>query len=324
MALFEDLSGFALQIKYPQERLEVAHSNCQEMYETFRIPKKTGGVRTIHAPNIELKPLQQAIDDWIRIQHKVSRGAHGYVRNRSIVTNARSHVGKAHVLNIDLKDFFPTIGERFVSKLFRQHPFNLPRRMSDYVAHLCCYQGKLPQGAPTSPVISNMACKKLDERLADIAKESGLVYTRYADDITLSCGEDEFPTAIAFEKGGQWQLGRQLLDAITSSGFEINMRKVRMQPNNRRQVVTGIVVNRRLNLPREYFADVRAMLHSRQQAGPDLSLARYQSLNPSSSAQNIDEILRGKIEFIAAVRGSNDPIYLKFLNQFMGIVGTSP
>ncbi|MFM7372884.1 MAG: reverse transcriptase domain-containing protein, partial [Sphaerospermopsis kisseleviana] len=103
-----------------------------------------------------------------------------------MVTNAKNHCNKKFVLNLDIKDFFPTITQQRIRGVMMSPPYNLPSQIATTISHICCYEGKLPQGAPTSPIISNIVCAKLDSELRLLAKQNKCFYTRYADDITFS------------------------------------------------------------------------------------------------------------------------------------------
>ena len=172
--------------------------NC---YHTFFIPKRSGGEREIAAPDVELKSIQknlanklQQYRDSCRKERDASPNiAHAFERKKGIITNARIHRNKRFVLNIDLEDFFGSIHFGRVKGYFEKNNyFRVSREVATVISQLCCYEGKLPQGAPTSPVISNMVCEILDYKLLQIAKKYKLDYTRYADDLTFSTNDKNF------------------------------------------------------------------------------------------------------------------------------------
>jgi len=179
----------------------------------------------------------------------------------------------------DLTDFFPSIHLGRVRGLFLKKPFECKSAVATVLAQLCCNSGKLPQGAPTSPIISNLICGKMDVQLQRFAKENLCTYTRYADDITFSSKRRAFPPAVAYveETTGKLRVGDGLLSIITQNTFVVNEAKLRLQNANRRQVVTGLKVNRFPNVPRRLLSQVRAMLHAWEKHGLRAAEKEYQA-----------------------------------------------
>ncbi len=167
-------------------------------YSVFSIPKKGGGKREITAPSSSIKCIQKKLAQVLDAVYQPKGSAHGFIRGKSIVTNALRHVQQKHVLNIDLKDFFPSIKFMRVRSKLMVFPYELNATVATIISQICCYKGSLPQGAPTSPVVSNFVCAKMDSQLRKFAVEHRCRYTRYADDITISTGLKEFPVEIAF------------------------------------------------------------------------------------------------------------------------------
>jgi RNA-directed DNA polymerase len=240
-------------------------------YTTFAVPKRAGGLRTINAPSPELRLLQRRLSDLLQnCLDEINRKrkfkdelAHGFKRNRSIISNAVKHKRRRYVFNIDLQDFFPTINRGRVRGFFiKDANFLLHPKVATVLAQIACTDDGLPQGAPCSPVISNFVGHILDIRLCKLASANGCTYSRYADDITFSTNKPDFPPSIARRSAGaphKWEVGDQLAEAIVSAGFTINPLKTRMQYQGSRQVVTGLVVNRKVNIRTEYRRTVRAM-----------------------------------------------------------------
>ena len=221
------------------------------LYRTFEIPKKNGGVRKITSPIKPLKELQRKLKDFIEPHTAHREAAHGFIRNRSILSNAKRHVGKKHIFNIDLEDFFGSVNFGRVKRLFECPPFNLTTQVATVVAQMVCYKNKLPQGAPTSPIISNMIAFKLDGNLTAMARDAKATYTRYADDLTFSCHSSkllEKNGIIKFDKDGIALAGKSLLSIVKSNGFEINHSKTRLQTRGNHQGVTGVTVNEKPNV----------------------------------------------------------------------------
>jgi len=179
------IKDLAKLLEYDTEHLESIRSDIDRFrkYIKFKIPKKGGGERTILAPIKEIKNLQEQLHRLLQHVYRVKPSVHGFTNGRSIVTNAAAHKGKRYVFNLDLQDFFSTITRQRVQGMFAGKPYFLPDRIARFLANICCFKGKLPQGAPTSPIISNMLCAQLDSQLQRLAQRNKCYYTRYADDI---------------------------------------------------------------------------------------------------------------------------------------------
>ncbi|MFD1111166.1 reverse transcriptase family protein [Pseudoroseomonas ludipueritiae] len=156
----------------------------RRMYKRFDIAKGKGKTRVIHAPNERLKHLQRRIALLLDQLYRVRNPVHGFVQARSVKTNAQAHLRRRFLLNLDLADFFPSITENRVAGVLRF--LGISERVADIITRLCCHSGHLPQGAPTSPVLSNMIYFRMDKELMAVAKGARCIYTRYADDITFS------------------------------------------------------------------------------------------------------------------------------------------
>lgn len=219
----------------------------ERYYRVFRVPKKSGGFRKIQAPSIRLKQVQRWIATTLLSESPLHNACTGYRKGHSIVTNAMPHAGASFVFNVDIASFFPSIKEERVTALFQKLGYS--NHFARQLAALTTVNGVLPQGAPSSPLIANLICKNLDERMQSFASQHGWAYTRYCDDITIS------------GHGGFRGHHRTVFDIITSEGFEVNTHKVRYAGKNQRQEVTGLVVNAFVNVPRERRRLMRAMMH---------------------------------------------------------------
>ena len=235
--------------------------NC---YNTLEIPKINGDTRTICVPNKNLKKVQKILYnklstyyDEIKTQNNfTSKISHGFEKNRSIVTNAEVHKNKRYVVNLDLLVFFPSINfGRVRSYFIKNNYFEINDDIATILAQLTCYKGTLPQGASTSPLIANMICNIMDIRILKIAKKYRLDYTRYADDLTFSTNNKYFLND--YDK-----FLEDIKNIIHRSGFELNSKKTRLLFSNSRQEVTGLVVNKKISVPKEYYKNTRAMAHS--------------------------------------------------------------
>ncbi|WP_421183502.1 retron Ec67 family RNA-directed DNA polymerase/endonuclease [Aeromonas dhakensis] len=193
----------------------------------------------------------------------ISTLSHGFVRERSIITNALMHLNKRNVLNIDLKDFFESFNFGRVRGFFiSNRNFCLDPDIATVIAQIACYDNKLPQGSPCSPVITNLISHILDIQLAALAKANSCVYSRYADDITFSTRERVFPSDIMSIEAGEYIVGRKLRGIIKRAGFSLNEKKTRIQFKDSRQDVTGLVVNKKPNVKSEYWRTVKSQCHS--------------------------------------------------------------
>lgn len=208
------------------------------LYKEFYIPKKSGGFRKIQAPSEFLETRQRWVKENILDKIKFSDYAKGFKKKTSIVDNAKEHCNKKYVLNIDLKNFFPSINYSKVFKLFCYIGYT--RGVSHLLTKLCTNeQGALPQGAPTSPCISNLVNLKLDKRLSCFAHSIGGVYTRYADDITISSNSNPYNYMQTITK------------IVNEEGYQLNNKKTRIQNRGQKQEVTGLVVNDKVSVSRK-------------------------------------------------------------------------
>jgi RNA-directed DNA polymerase len=239
-------------------------------YSTFWIPKKGGGGRRIDAPNPLLKSLQRSLADRLdeclteietASKHK-NRLSHAFRHDASIISNAKAHKARRYVLNLDLKDFFPSFNFGRVRGFFlANNHFKLAESVATTIAQIACNDGRLPQGSPCSPVLTELLTHFLDIRLARFARHYKCTYSRYADDLTFSTNQKAFPAALAVQEGEAWKLGDELRTRVEGSGFTINNVKTRMQCRGSRQSVTGLVVNEKVNVAESYYKLVRAMAH---------------------------------------------------------------
>ena len=223
----------------------------QPKYKTFTIPKKGGGERKIEDPSADLKRLLYQLNRYLSSVYffEKSRAAYGFITGvkndddrRNVLTNARKHVGKPYLLNVDLKDFFHSVTHDKVVEIFSGKPFRFKRALPELLADLTTYQGRLPMGAPTSPVLSNLACRDLDDLLTQYTVGLGWIYTRYADDMTFSSN-----TTITVD-----QIERVKV-IIHNAGFTINPKKVTVFGPQENKVVTGLVVTDQVSLAPEFL-----------------------------------------------------------------------
>lgn len=311
-----------LDVKYDDLIYFLYRSNQTRRYSVFNIRKKNGKTRKITSPSPNIKILQQKLNQVLQAVYNPKPSVHGFVNKRNVVTNARKHTRRRYVFNIDLKDFFPSINFGRVRGMFMGKPYNLPPKVSTTLAHLCCYNRELPQGAPTSPIISNMICGKIDSQLQRLASKYRCTYSRYADDITFSTTLKNFPDGIAsLNEFDQIKPGDELEKIISDNGFEINQNKVWLRKQDRRQEVTGLIVNQFPNVDRKFYNQIRAMLHAWEKYGIENAHAEfaakydYKHRPPFKETPHFKYVLKGKIEYVGMVRGKDSFIYSRLTNK---------
>ncbi len=391
---------------------------CKNRYKEFNIKKKSGAQRTIHAPIKGLKSLQKTLSFVLQCVYEPHSAAMGFVRDKSIVENAKLHVGSTYVYNIDLKDFFPSVDQARVWKCLQLKPFSLnmessvePQYMkwedfkkeflktdnpiqffkgkgrmftnteygpifvsnsfditkdkyillgsnnlktikgkslegslwlvnkvpntsrldiANMIASLCCTEMEverkndsgnwekvklnvLPQGAPTSPVITNIVCQKLDYLLTGVAKRFGLKYSRYADDITFSSMHNVYKPESEFL--------RELHRIIENQNFHIKESKTRLQKDGYRKEVTGLLVNEKVNVQQRYIKQLRMWLYYWERYGYerafDFFLKQYISDKGHVKIRKPDmaSVITGKLDYLKMVKGENNDLYLKLNNR---------
>jgi RNA-directed DNA polymerase len=257
-------------LAYDRKTSTVSH------YKRFTLPKKTGGTRLISAPMPKLKAAQYWVLHNILEKIETHPNAHGFVPKRSIVTNAQPHLGSDVLVNIDLKDFFPTLSLIRVKGLFRS--FGYSESISAILALLCTEpeveevtldgqryfvalsERKLPQGAPSSPGITNLICRHMDRRFEKLATKLGFTYTRYADDLTFSAKGEATKKLCT--------ILRNVEPILTNEGFVIHPDKTRVLRKSQRQEVTGLIVNEKLGVPKDTLKKFRATLFQIEKDGP--------------------------------------------------------
>lgn len=394
----------------------------RKRYNEFKIKKKSGAERCIHAPVKGLKSLQKTLSFVLQCVYEPHNAAMGFVRDRSIVDNAQLHVGSNYVFNLDLKDFFPSIDQARVWKCFQLRPFNLSDKSSSEIqymkfedfkkeflktegplqffkgkghiytrtpygtiyvadnfdfkkdkylllgsntlrskrgetldgtlwlvnkipqtgrleianilASLCCTGmdverknkageweivnlNVLPQGAPTSPVITNIICQRLDYLLSAVAKRFGLKYSRYADDITFSSMHDVYQPEGDFLK--------ELHRIISDQNFHIKESKTRLQKNGFRKEVTGLVVNDKVNVPKRYIKQLRMWLYHWERYGYERAyeffLQKYiAGKGVIKGKPDMANVIAGKLDYLRMVKGADNDLFQKMQQRFSALI----
>ena len=297
-------------------------------YRQFKIKKKSGGARQITAPRTQsFMMMLSAVNQLFRSIYTPSDYAMGFTDGRSVTTNASVHIGMEYIFNIDLKDFFPSIHQARLWKRLQVPPFNFAQPIANLLAGLCCMKESredesgnkkdvfiLPQGAPTSPIITNMICDKLDFYLSRLAKRFNMNYSRYADDITFSS------MRYVYSKRGKFML--ELKRIIEGQGFTINETKTRLQKRGDRQEVTGIIVSDKLNVTQKYVRDIRNILYMWDRYGYNVAYGKFfpkykeEKGHVKKGNPDLINVINGKLMYLKMVKGEDDSVYTKLFAKF--------
>jgi RNA-directed DNA polymerase len=222
---------------------KISHAT-EDFYRSFEIAKKRGGLRKIESPSPTLKAFQERIYEEILSKVAVHASAHGFASGKSIITNAKAHLGQREFLHVDIQEFFPSISQFRTRNIFLALSF--PNAVADALASICCFRGGLPQGAPSSPAISNICFFHIDEQIQQSAEENKLTYTRYSDDITFSGSHISLRYVNEVDR------------IISENGFQLNPAKTLLGRNKGKHIVTGISVSRgELKLPKSTKRRIR-------------------------------------------------------------------
>lgn len=306
-------------------------------YKSFNIQKRSGRPRLIESPCSGIKILQYKVKPILDKLYKVKKPVHGFVQNdRNIITNATQHKRKPFILNIDLKDFFHSVNFGRIRGIFKNPPFGFNDSCATILAQLCTYNGRLPQGAPTSPVLSNLAATTLDKYLVTLAHKNHFTYTRYADDITFSSKRIFDRSIVDYTTNEEGKkvifIGDKLKSLIEKSGFTINEDKTRLQQKYVRQEVTGLVVNEKVNVNRKFIRKTRSMIYQysidKEKADEkyletDKYLSKEKIKKITLDGSHIRNAIYGRLDFIKQIRNNEFSSYLALCKQMLAI-DTSP
>lgn len=313
------------KIEYRQLALYCNPNSKVTRYRTFSIPKKSGGQREISAPMPKLRALLWPVKEILNSLYEPASCVMGFTTCRSVVDNAKVHLGQNYVLNLDLKDFFPSIQQARVWKRLQLPPFNFTQDVASVVAGLCSIrvveddQKKyvLPQGAPTSPILTNIICEKLDRRLTAIATKHNLRYSRYADDMTFSSMH-----SVLSIKGDVFA---DIVKTIEEQGFKVNPAKTRLQKRGDRQEVTGLVISNKVNTSRQYIRELDLLLYIWEKFGYEKALARLvaeRKNTPGKSKRNVslESVIGGKLNYLRMVKGEKDKVYIRYSTLYNALL----
>lgn len=301
-------------------------------YKKIEIPKKSRGKRELYIPDITLGFIQYCISILLSYYYKPNKNCFGYVKGRSIVDNASKHIGKDVIVNIDLKDFFGSIDIYKIQDKLTDFPFNFSEEVAELLSQLVTVKSDkkylnpygeivnrtfLPQGSPCSPIISNIVADNLDFRLSRLSLKCGFTYSRYVDDLTFSFNTSFIHEWYNYED--YYGLINLIKDIIRDEQFEINERKTRTSYSNQRHEVTGLIVNKKVNIKRSYIKNIRTILHNWEKDGYGNASMLYflKSKKCKNSFPNLENSVSGMLSYIKMVKGEEDSTYLKLYDRFI-------
>ena len=300
MIVYKELASVEQDLGIPAKTLYALSNNLEKHYHNVLIPKSDGSKRKLSVPDLILKKVQRSIADNILTQYPISKYAQAYKPGASIQRNARPHVGKKKLLKLDIEGFFDHISySRIKNAVFFEEKFSEPIRI--LLTMLCYYKESLPQGAPTSPAITNIMMYDFDETVGAFCNNKKIAYTRYCDDMTFSGDFDE----------------REIITLVESElrrlGLFLKKRKTAVIPAAKRQIVTGIVVNEKLNLTKAYKKSIRQEMYYIKKFGLDEHLKKC----GISDRQKYLLSLRGRIAFVLQTVPNDREFmeYQKFLSE---------
>jgi RNA-directed DNA polymerase len=301
-------------------------------YRSFCILKRSGGTRRIDEPVGPLKTIQRRLAVLLTAAYRPRASAFGFIEGRGIRDNALKHrFGRrpTWLLNIDLLDFFPSIHFGRVRGLLQAPPLSFPRPVAALIAALCTRRaGALPQGAPTSPVLSNMVCVRLDRELQAFCKARRIRYSRYVDDLSFSTSlQSGFSPDVAIfseraKRRAEARVGADLETLIASNGFKVNPAKTRLFSPRARKEVTGLTVSSYgVNVRRDYVRDLRAMIHS-YQLDPDMAEEAFATkFDPKRSTReavpSLANVVQGRLAYLSMVKEVDDPVFCRLHNAWV-------
>lgn len=296
MIVYRELRSIERDLGFSAKTLYGLSNSLEKHYHTVYVPKSDGSKRKLSVPDLILKLVQKSIADNILIQYPISKYAKAYTPGSSVQKNARPHVGKKKILKLDIEGFFDHISYSEVKDaVFREEKYSNPIRI--LLTMLCYHNDSLPQGAPTSPAVTNIIMYDFDETVGDFCAERNVAYTRYCDDMTFSGDFDE-KEIICLVK-----------TELTKLGLHLKHRKTAVIPATKRQCVTGIVVNEKMNIAKNYRKKIRQEVYYIEKFGLDGHLNKI----GVSDKERYLLSLKGKIAFVLQTI-PNDREFTKYKN----------
>lgn len=294
----------------------LSKNSRRQTYKTFKIPKKSSGFRTISSPGKQLKNIQRAINALLLSIFEPSPYAMGFCRNRGVDTNAKIHIGQTCIFNTDLENFFPSITKQMVRKALRRELGDVLKSNEaiNYICSLCTVPNEegievLPQGSPSSPVLSNIVLKAMDKKLAHYAELWGCRYSRYADDITFSHNS----TVRKFSQFKQLRI-RSIIEEF---GLKINEKKTKVLIQGERLEVTGVTIcSNKVNVTRKYVKQLRTLMYLWDKYGYESAQDIYTRDFCGGIEKSLTSVINGKINYLCMIKGKQDTTYRRFKSSY--------
>ena len=300
LPIIYDTQHLSLLVGYKKSYIKKALQFTSYFYRTFDIDKKNGKKRTITEPLPSLKEIQYWILYSILEKIDVHNYSKAYIKGKSIKDNVRFHKNKKYVLTLDINNFFPSIKLNLVTKVFSDIGYS--PILSNLLAKLCCLDDRLPQGAPTSPLLSNIIMKSFDEAIRLYCNPLKIMYTRYADDLTFS-GDFHENEIIEIVK-----------NELSKMGLDLNYSKIRLMGKHERQIVTGITVNSKAQVPPAERNSIRMAVHCIKKYGLENHMQRMKI-----TQNNYLKHLLGKVNYVLFINGENSEFreYQKYIRSIL-------
>ncbi|MGF1629774.1 MAG: reverse transcriptase domain-containing protein [Kiloniellaceae bacterium] len=297
-------------------------------YRKFKLPKRGGGVRLITSPDRGLYIIQRAILDKILTPEMINNRScvFSYTWGKTAQDMAARHVRREFVVRVDIENFFGRITFPRVLGALKAFPLRVPHNWAVIIAQLCTCDGVLPQGAPTSPAISNLIARRMDGELIRFAREHGFRYSRYSDDLVFS-GKTRRNLLALVEQDREtfsYVAAEPLRSIVEANSFRLNNAKTRVAFRQQKQIVVGSIVNKKVNVDRRYVRQIRTLLHLSGKS-PDDALKAHHEWSGKKGPKDISKVLRGKIEHIRNTKGSADSVFTTMAETFnKTFVGVRP
>lgn len=298
-----DVEHLSRLLGYKSNYLYFITNRKEKCYRKYKILKKNGNFRTITEPYQDLKIIQSWILNNMLSHITVSPYAKAYIPNHSIRDNVKFHIKQPVVIKLDVIDFFPSIQQDCIVRIFRQMGYSSV--LSGLLGRICCYENSLPQGAPTSPYLSNIYCRRIDKRIGTYITKLGFRYTRYSDDITISgnISDKQIGTIIKFCK-----------KCLVEDHLQLNENKTQILRHSNRQVITGVVLNDKISAGVQKKKEIRQEMYYIKKYGLESHI-----LHENIEKQNYIYHLAGKINWILELERNNKEFieYKSYVNKII-------
>lgn len=292
---------------------KLALLSLQPKYKSFKVPKKNGKFRLIENPNKDLKALQRKLNYILQCLYfpNATNAAYGFLESpkdhahpRNLANHARNHLNATTMLNVDLKDFFHQVKSKRIAHFLSTHPYNLVKDVVNIITKLVVLQDRLPMGAPTSPILSNICASELDQTLERFCNKQHITYTRFADDLTFSSNKNNINP----------DTQKKLFEIIESNNFLMNTTKIKRFGPNDKKVVCNLVVTNDVEIPQDYFIALKKDIARYKKAKEIQLIANY--LSRVDWIQKFKKRIEGRINFIGQIYGYDSPTFYNYNQLF--------